>query len=100
MIELTLKIDEIDYDALAKLLLPALIEQLEQNSLGRIFVRSPDAARSAAMNLLSRMTQEKKDALLAKYITQNGEKAAAVLEDMAGKNGIKLKISSVSAEAH
>lgn len=98
MIELTLTADDIDYEALAELLLPSLIERMEQNSLGRIFVRSPEAAKSAAMKLLSRMSKEKKDALLADYITQNGVKAAAALEDMAAKNGIKLKIGSVSAK--
>ena len=99
MIEITLKVDRVDYDALAELLLPALLGQMEQNSLGRIFVRSPEAAQGAATKLLARLSQEKKDELLAKYLNQNRDKAEKALEEMAGRSGVSLRVCDISAKS-
>lgn len=99
MIEITLKVDRVDYDALAELLLPALLGQMEQNSLGRIFVRSPEAAQGAAKKLLARLSQEKKDELLVKYLNQNRDKAEKALEEMAGRSGVSLRVCDISAKS-
>ena len=70
MIEITLRVDEIDYDSLADLLLPALLE---------------------------RMSQEQKDALLTKFLSSNREKGAELLQNMAAQNGVKLRVTDLEA---
>ena len=97
MIEITLRVDEIDYDALADLLLPALLERVENDSIGRFFIRSPEAGEQMARKLLERMSQEQKDALLTKFLSSNREKGAALLQNMAAQNGVKLRVTDLEA---
>ncbi len=97
MIEISFRIDEIDYDSLADLLLPALLERVENDSIGRLFIRSPEAAEQMARRLLEHMSQEQKDGLLVKFLSANKEKGAETLEGMAAQNGVKLRVTELEA---
>ena len=98
MIELTIKVEHIDYNDLAELLLPLLMDQLPKDGLAGRLLRSPEKAQGLVKELLSRMPQSQKDELLAKYINQNSGKAMDKLEEMAAKNGVSLKLRDVSAK--
>lgn len=98
MIELTIKVEQIDYNDLAELLLPLLSEQLPKSGLMGHLLRSPEKAQGLITELLARMPQKQKDELMARYINQNSSKAAAKLEEMAAKNGVSLKLSEVIAK--
>lgn len=98
MIELTIKVEHIDYNDLAELLLPLLTDQLPKDGLAGRLLRSPEKAQGLVKELLNRMPQSQKDELLAKYINQNSGKAMEKLEEMAAKNGVSMKLRDVSAK--
>ena len=98
MIELTIKVDAINYNDLAELLLPMLSDQLPKDGLMGKLLHSPERAEGLVKELLERMSQAQKDELLVKYINRNSNKAMDKLEEMAAKNGVSIKLSSVSAK--
>jgi len=98
MIELTIKVDNINYTDLAELLLPMLSDQLPKDGLMGRLLRDPKKAQGLVIELLNRMPQAQKDELLVKYINQNSGKAMAKLEDMAAKNGVYMKLRDVHAK--
>lgn len=98
MIELTIKIDHIDYNDLAELLLPMLMDQLPTDGLAGRLLRSPDKAQSLVRELLSRMPQSQKDELLVKYLNQNSGKVMGKLEQLTAKNGVSVKLNDVHAK--
>ena len=98
MIELTIRVDHIDYNDLAELLLPMLSDQMPKDGLMGRLLRNPEKAQGLVMELLNRMPQSQKDELLVKYINQNSGKAIAKLEDMAAKNGVSMKLRDVRAK--
>lgn len=98
MIELTIRVDHIDYNDLAELLLPMLSDQMPKDGLMGRLLRNPEKAQGLVMELLNRMPQSQKDELLVKYINQNSGKAMAKLEDMAAKNGVSMKLRDVHAK--
>ena len=98
MKELTIRVDHIDYNDLAELLLPMLSDQLPKDGLMGRLLRNPEKAQGLVMELLNRMPQSQKDELLVKYINQNSGKAIAKLEDMAAKTGVSMKLRDVRAK--
>ena len=98
MIELTIKVEHINYEDLADLLLPMLMEQVPKEGLAGYLLRSPDKTEALVKELLSRMPQSQRDELLVKYINRNSGKAMDKLEDMAAKNGVSIKLRDISAK--
>lgn len=98
MIELTIKVEHINYEDLTDLLLPMLREQVPQEGLARYLLRSPDKTEALVKELLSRMPQSQRDELLVKYMNRNSGKAMDKLEDMAAKNGVSIKLRDISAK--
>ncbi len=98
MIELTIKVDHIDYNDLAELLLPMLSDQLPKDGLMGRLLRDPKRAQGLINELLNKMPQHQKDELLVKYINQNSGKAMAKLENMAAQNGVSMRLRDVSAK--
>ena len=96
--EITLKISDVDYDALADVLLPLMEEQMS----GSVWCPAPRAsggrATQAAKAMLRRMPQKRKDAMLAGYINRSGDKIAGLLMDAARAKGLTLKVSDVRAK--
>ena len=54
MIELTIKVEHINYEDLADLLLPMLMEQVPKEGLAGYLLRSPDKTEALVKELLSR----------------------------------------------
>ncbi|MBR6521114.1 MAG: hypothetical protein IKT47_00430 [Oscillospiraceae bacterium] len=98
MIELTIRVDSINYTDLSELLLPMLSDRLPKDGLMGRLLNSPERAESLVKEILGRMSQEQKDELLVKYINQNSDKAMDKLEDMAARNGVSMKLGKISAK--
>lgn len=88
--ELKITISDVDYDSLARILLPMLRERLDGTVLGRLGVNEATAA-----GILRRLPQEKKDALLAAYVNRNKAKVIATLQDAARLKGVGVTIDDV-----
>lgn len=98
MIELTITLDHIDYNDLARLLLPMLEDKLSGEGLAGRLLLDPARTQALVKELLNRMSQKQKDELLVKYVNQNSSKAIGKLEDIAEKNGVTLRLSGISAK--
>ena len=98
MIELTIKVDSINYADLAELLLPMLSDRLPKDGLMGRLLNSPERAEKLVKEILGRMSQEQKDELLVKYINQNSVKAMTELEKAASRSGVSLKLRDISAK--
>ncbi len=98
MIELTIKVDNIDYDSLAELLFPILMEQVPKDGLAGRLLNQPDKAHGVMKTILGRMSQQQRDELLVKYFQKNRGAAARRLEDVAARNGVNMHISDISAK--
>ena len=98
MIELTIKVDSVNYSDLAELLLPMLSDRLPKDGLVGRLMNSPERTEKLVKEILSRMSQDQKDELLVKYINQNSTKAMGKLEDMAARNGVSMKLGKISAK--
>jgi len=98
MIELTIKVDHIDYNDLAELLLPMLSDRLPKDGLMGRLLNSPERAEKLVKEILGRMSQEQKDELLVKYINQNSVKAMTELEKAASRSGVSLKLRDIGAK--
>ena len=98
MIEVTIKVDSVNYADLAELLLPMLSDRLPKDGLMGRLLNSPERAEKLVKEILGRMTQEQKDELLVKYLNQNSGKAMTELEKAAARNGVSLKLRDISAK--
>ena len=67
MIELTIKVDSVNYSDLAELLLPMLSDRLPKGGLVGRLMNSPERTEKLVKEILSRMSQDQKDELLVKY---------------------------------
>lgn len=101
MIELKLRLDKVDYDALAELLLPMLFEQMSEAAdapvWSRVLLRSQGMTERAAKAVLDRMSEEQKDALLVRYVNKNSPALCHLLEDMAARSGVHVKLGGAYA---
>ena len=95
MIELKLLVDEVDYDSLAKTLLPLVQDKLRDS--GGMLSGSPEMAAAMARRALRAMSQEKKDELLVQLVMKNRGTLLQKGGELAEKNGIKLHLYDVSA---
>ena len=98
MIELTIRVDSINYTDLAELLLPMLSDRLPKDGLMGRLLNSPERAEKLVKEILGRMSQEQKDELLVKYINQNSVKAMTELEKAASRSGVSLKLRDIGAK--
>ncbi len=100
MITITLKVDEIDYGALVKMLLPKLKDKLSgyDTRLARILAGALAVGGSAAADMINALPAKTKDALAAALINGDREKIAEAAEDAAKAHGIDIKIRNISAE--
>ena len=98
MIEITMKIDNIDHEGLAKTLLPLISQHLSESdnrSLGTILSalsRPGSIGGGAAMAILSKMSPEAKDELVVKCLNAGKEQIIRSLEQAAANGGFALEI--------
>jgi hypothetical protein len=88
MLEITLKIDEIDYNSLIKNLLPLLID----NKL------KLKALQISATTLLLGLNGEQKDKKIAAVINQNNFKLQNIINNKLHENNAQATITSITAK--
>lgn len=100
MIELKILVDEIDYDSLVDVLVPALAGKLGDKGgiLGSILAKNPDTAASMAHTLLKTMSQEKRDDMLVQLLGKYREKVLSAGRSAAAKKGIGIQLCDISAK--
>jgi hypothetical protein len=100
MIEIKLLVDEIDYDSLVDVLVPALAGKLGASGgiLGSILAKNPDTAASMAHTLLKTMSQEKRDDMLVQLLGKYREKVLNAGRSAAAKKGIGIQLCDIAAK--
>lgn len=100
MIELKLKIENIDYDSVADILAPALKDRIDSSDFpawARLLFLAGGMDGAAFKKILSRVPNDAIDGFVAKLLNEKSDKAAEFLEEMAASKGVKIKISEVKA---
>ncbi len=100
MITITVKVDELDYGALVKKLLPIAKDKLSgyDTRLARVLAGAIAVGGSAAADMINALPQKTKDALAAALINGGRERIAEAAGDAAKAHGIDIKIRDISAE--
>ena len=99
--EITLKIDNIDYDSATEMMMPMLMDHFandKDNVMARLLMLSQGVTESAVKAILSRMTQEQKDQLLVRLTNSYKPQIKKLLTQMAASQGIRLTIKDVEAK--
>lgn len=101
MLELKILIDELDYDSVAELLVPALAESMAQDRksgiLGGVLSNNQEMLTSMARTLLHTMSQDKRDELLVQLINKNRDKLLEKGRAVAAQKGVQVKLCDVTA---
>ena len=100
MIELKMLIDDMDYEALISRFLPQVIEKADPSELepwARLLILSKGLNASTISKIMSRLPQEKRDELAARYINKNRAKLAETLTKKASERGLRVHIRDVQA---
>ena len=101
MLELKILIDELDYDSVAELLVPALAESMAQDRksgiLGGVLSNNQEILTSMARTLLHTMSQDKRDELLVQLINKNRDKLLEKGRAAAAQKGVQVKLCDVTA---
>ena len=98
--EIKINIDNIDYDSLAELMMPMLLEHMSSDNddlMSRLMLLSQGFTASTVKTILSKMSQEKKDELLVKMINKNKPRIMRFITDMALSQGIRMSVNDVEA---
>lgn len=100
MIEVKIKISEMDYGTAADALMPVLLDKLSGSGnpvmkilLGKFKGMSGPMAKAA----LDALPQETKDQLAAACLNHYSDKISRLVVDTAQKNGIKVRVEGVEA---
>ena len=103
MIELKVIIDDIDYYALADMLLPHMADYFEQNQQGASFARmlfnKMGRNESAAKAVISVLPPEVKDEITAWYISKQGDRIAGNIMEFIRSNGFNATVRDIHASA-
>lgn len=98
MIEVKVNIQDVDYAAAVKVLMPVLLERLSHssNSLAAVLLRRtnnlPAAAAKAALEVLPKSVQ---DELSATCLNHYSTEIAQAISNLAAQKGIRLRIDAV-----
>lgn len=97
MLRLELELNELDYTALAEVMLPLMAEELKRqgNPMAALLSSSPEMAKK----LLSHLTQSQMDNIAAQAINHNASMMARRAEEMAAEKGVHAWVVSVRATA-
>lgn len=93
MFEIRVVMDELDYDALADVLLPILAGKMEEKGGFRaLLAKNSDALSGLARQWLSSMSQEKKDELLLQLLSDKKEFILTKANEAAARRGLGTKV--------
>ncbi len=99
--EIKINIDDIDYDSLAELMMPMLLDHMSSDNedlMSRLMLLSQGFTASTVRAILSKMSQEKKDELLIRMINRNKPRIMQFITDMASSQGIRMTVNDVEAK--
>lgn len=99
--EIKIKVEDIDYEALAELMMPMLIEHMRNDKddvVSRLMLLSQGFTESTVKKILSKMPQHKKDELIIKLINKNKPKITQFLMKTAAEQGIRLSVTDVEVK--
>ena len=99
MLELKLQIKDLDYSALAELLLPKMIEQKakkdESGLMSKLLQKTKGMTTSAAKAALGVLPQDMKDDITASFLMHYREDIVKALYKMAKENNVKVDIGEI-----
>jgi hypothetical protein len=101
VMEIKINIDDIDYDSLAELMMPMLLDHMSSDNedlMSRLMLLSQGFTASTVRAILSKMSQEKKDELLIRMINRNKPRIMQFITDMASSQGIRMTVNDVEAK--
>ncbi len=98
MIELTLELSQVDFDAALELLLPQLTEHLiaAGNPMGRML--SNPMTAELAKTMLHSLDQSRKEQLFVSLVNRNQQGIHRALETIAENMGIHARVTGASAQ--
>ena len=98
MIEVRILLDDIDYDALAELLLPLIAEKLEEKGgFMALLGRNKDGMAGVARHLLKTMSQEKRDEFLLQLLQEKKTLVLKKANEKAAQLRTGVRIADISA---
>lgn len=98
MIELRILLDDIDYDALAELLLPLAAQTLvEKGGLWAMLGRNQEGMTGVARQLLKTMSQEKRDDFLLQLLQEKKSVLLDKANEKAAEREVGIRILDMSA---
>jgi hypothetical protein len=99
MLELKLQIKDLDYSALAELILPKVIEQKakkeESGLFSKILQKTKGMSTGAAKAALGVLPQDMKDDLTASFLMHYREDIIKALYKLAKENNVKVEIGEI-----
>ncbi len=100
MITITVKVDEIDYGALVKKLLPIARGKLSayDGKLARILTALLAVGGEKAADMINALPQKTKDAVAAALINGGKERISDALQNAAREHDVVVEICGISAE--
>lgn len=103
MIEIKIKLDDIDYSGIAELAMPVVKEKLGERGGflgGLIGNHVPESALSGALNgFLSFLSPEQRDEVALSLINKYEDKIVGILQKTASDHGVSLKVKGLSASS-
>lgn len=101
MVELKIKISDIDFESIADVMAPAIIGELDsQNVPGwvKMMLLGSGMNGDGVKKIMKHFSEDKLESFTVKGINKNSDKACELLEQMAKGQGVNIKISSVEAK--
>ena len=98
--KVTIELNDIDYGALAEILLPLVKDKLSQsegNGAG-IITTIASVPPSIAGKMIDVLPQKTKDELCVMLLNKNKEKIVESIMEYAEKNGVSFKIDNIEVE--
>lgn len=98
MIEVKIKVNDIDYGSAADVLLPVLLEKLSRSAdplTAGLLVKLKGLSGSAAKAALNFLPQDVKDELAVACLNHYNDEISRIMVSFAEKKGIGLQVSGV-----
>ena len=101
MLELTVKISDVDFDSVAEIMAPFIISELNSREVPgwvKMMLLGSGMNSEGIKKLMNRFSDDKLESFAVKGINKNSDKACEMLEQIAKGQGVNIKISSVEAK--
>ena len=93
--KIEVELEKVDYDNLIDVLMPVLAENAEKKKLPFGGLLGKKNTKKAAKKVASLIPDDKKEAYVVKTLNKNSRKIVHLIEDAAGKNGVKVRVKRV-----